>query len=63
MDPPTAHQKPSPGSELAVNSNSDERIPSPADDGASDEDAAVDDGVAQSPLSPESEEDAQAQDS
>jgi hypothetical protein len=77
MDPTTAHQQPSPGSELALSSNSagqtisvanglgdsDERIPSPADDGASDDDAAVDDGIAQSPLSRESEEDARAQDS
>ena len=60
MDPTKAHQQPTPGSELALNSNSagqtinvanghgdsDERIPSPADD-----DAAVYDGVAQSSLS------------
>jgi hypothetical protein len=76
MDPTTAHQQPTPGSELALNSNSagqtinvangrgdsDKRIPSPSDDGASDDDAAVDDGVAQSPLSRESDEDARAQD-
>ena len=62
MDPTTAHQQPSPGNKLALSSNSDERVPSPADDGASD-DAAVDDDIAQSPLSRESEEDGRAQDS
>jgi hypothetical protein len=71
MDPTTAHQQPRPGSELALKSNSavqtisvanghgdsDERIPAASDDGSSDNDAAVDDGVAQSPLSRESDED------
>jgi len=77
VDPTTVHHQPTPGSELALNSNSaghtistanghgdsDERIPSASDDGTSDDDAAVDDGVAQSPLSRESDEDARAQDS
>ena len=72
VDPTTVHHQPTPGSELALNSNSaghtistanghgdsDERIPS-----ASEDDAAVDDGVAQSPLSRKSDEDARAQDS
>jgi hypothetical protein len=76
MDPSTVQQQSIPGNKVALNSNSvgqaitapdghdasEERM-SPPDDGASDDDAAVDDGVDQSPLSCDSDEDALAQDS
>ena len=76
MDPSTEQQQSIPDNELALNNNSvgqeinidnghgdsEEGIPF-ADDGASDDNAAVDDGVAQSLLSRKSDEDALAQDS